>query len=125
MTLLSTFLNMFNYTPFIVVNALVLYLSHVCFVFIVGILMYNLLIALFSDTVTKIHERRKLEMTLCQLLSCKYLERKVSEVPFLRTLHQRLVLWQLKRNYACENGRYFLVYPRNRKLTLVKKVGDS
>src|SRR6218665_1024069 len=124
MTLLSTFLNMFNYTPLDVMNALVLYLSHACYVFFMGILMYNLMIAVFSETITKIHDRRKLAMTLCQLMTCKYIERRVSEVPLLRTLHQRLVLWQLKRNYACENGRCFLVCAKNRKLTPFRKVVD-
>ena len=115
MTLLSTLLSMFNYKHFDVMNALILYLSHACYVFIVGVLMYNLLIAILSETITKVHERRKLEMTLCQLLTYKYLERKVSEVPILRTLYRRLMLWQLKRNYVSKNGRYFLVCARNRK----------
>src|SRR6218665_411115 len=124
MTLLSTLLSMFNYKHFDVINALLLYLSHACYVFIVGVLMYNLLIAILSETITKVHERRKLEMTLCQLLTYKYLERKVSEVPILRTLYRRLMLWQLKRNYVSKNGRYFLVCAQNRKTKSFLKVID-
>ena len=62
-----TVLNMEDYTKFRVHNPSLLYFQHIGYVAVVGILLVNLLVAVFSDTMTKVLSRTVLYLGIILL----------------------------------------------------------
>jgi len=58
-SLYLTMLNMIDYTAYDVTDREMLYINHYAFVMVLGILLLNLLIAVFSNTMARIKENQE------------------------------------------------------------------
>lgn len=87
-----------------------LYLAHVCYGFFGGILCYNLMIALFSDIISKVEERKVIEVTLNKLLTQFHLEEIMHLHPLWTKLYKRMTQRSLRRSFHSEKSRIYLVH---------------
>lgn len=119
-TLFLTMINAQGYDQFDVLYAPIMYIGNVLYVCAVGILLVNLMIAMFSDTISKVSERKTLELKLCQLLTYAYLEEGFSKLPFHRKLFNKAYTALSKIRNFNEKGRIFIIHPKTNN----KPIGD-
>jgi len=104
-----TILNMQNYTEFDVKSPAILYVTHVCFVLIVAILLFNLMIALFTDIISKVQENKAVEVMICQLTAHLQFEEMMFRLPILRKLYIRFTRGFLVRTFLTEQNRFLII----------------
>jgi len=102
-TLSLTMINVQDYDQFDVLHQPIMYVGNVLYVCAVGILLCNLIIAMFSDTISKVNERKVLELKLCQLLTCVYVEENFFLLPFHKSIYVKFDTVLSRRRYCYDN----------------------
>ena len=116
-SMLLTFLNMRHYTRYDVRSSVVLHVHHVAYVFVVGILLFHLLIAMFSNSVTRI-VRNKETLVAQELLAVvgRY-NALLFYLPIVGRFYRRLHTRQISRHFVCgsggDDGRVYVVKMRS------------
>ena len=117
-----TLINMQNYTEFDVKSPTILYATHVCYVLIVAILLFNLMIALFTDIISKVQENRAVEVMICQLTAHLQLEEMMLSLPVLNKLYIRFTRAFLVRTFLTEQNKFVVVGKRCAKNSIQAKM---
>lgn len=86
-----------------------LHATHICFVFIVGVLLFNLQIALFSDEVNKISANREIILLIDHLWTVRSIDNIGLNTPIVRSIYIHLNQASIKKNFACLEGKMYLV----------------
>ena len=108
-TMFLTYLNMQSYTELYVEYPTVLYFIQIFYVLNIGILWYNLMIALFTDIFSKVQERIAFEATFSELMAQLQFEAAVLRLPFFRTIHLPFSSFFLQRSFLKDEGRILIV----------------
>ena len=86
----------------------ILYTNHIIYVYIMGIPIYNLVIAVFSDTVIDVYVHRHPLLAHCQLWITEGLLTSITNSP-MRSVGLRLYTHKLKYMFVSEGERLYLV----------------
>ena len=82
---------------------------HICFVFIIGILLYNLLIALFSDEVKMISDNKDILLCIEQSCIVGTIDYLGLYTPIIRNFYTHMKRASIKKNFVCFDGKICLV----------------
>jgi len=120
-TVFLTFLNMQDYTQFKVISQGLLYMQHIVFVFVVGIMLYNLLIAISNDTVNHVYRDKEVMVSLGRLFATMEINVNIRNFArigrvYINYFYKARVL----NNFVCENGRVYLVRIKSSNCRLMK-----
>jgi len=123
-TIFLSFLNMQDYTQFSVRSKTVLYTQHIIFVFVVGIMLLNLLLAISNDTVNRVYRDREMMISLGKLFATREININISRMPLIGRLYARYFhAWRVRKYFVCENEsepREDQKKPRGYRVYLVK-----
>ena len=104
-----TFLNMEDYRKYDVDSPSVMFATHMCYVFIVALLIFNILVAMITAAVDTVEENREIEMKLSQLDSIRELEHNLSSIPLVGRLCNRMWKFMARFHFTEEQGRFCVV----------------
>lgn len=122
-TLFRMMLNIYDPSGLQMRNRWILYVLHVFYIFMVGILLINFLIAMMSHRASQIAEDENVTLRLNQLAMVVVLEDRIYAIPsFGQWVYKRL----RKRAFHCEGGKIYHKSVASRFLQLNKerKGGD-
>ena len=108
-TMFLTYLNIQDYREFDVTYPAVLYFVHACYVLNIGILFYNLLIALFTDDISKVNERKRFVVTFSELMGQLQFEIAVLLLPYARGIHIKFSSFLLQRYFLTDKSRILII----------------
>ena len=112
-SLYLTMLNMESFTDFDVHSREILYIHHFSYVSIVGILLLNLLIAVFHNTLKKVKDNKEIVLSLSRLSIVVELDYAIASFPLLRKLYRMLYFPLIRSNFVNDGERIFLVHAKN------------
>ena len=108
-TMFLTFLNMKDYRIYNVDSKSILYAMHISYVFSVALLLYNILIAMITDTVDTIEENSDIEMKLSRLDTIMEIEYNLSAIPVMNRVFNRLWTFTVGYFFSEFEGRFCIV----------------
>ena len=108
-TMFQTFLNMKDYTGYNSNSKTTLYANHMTYVFIVGLLIFNILVAMITDSVDTVSENRDIEITLSQLESIREIEYNMAAIPLCGRWYCRYWAYFAKFYFPNADGRFYAV----------------
>lgn len=112
-SLYLTMLNMEDFTQFDVYAREILYIHHFAYVAVVGIMLLNLLIAVFSNTLSKVKEEKEFTIYLSRLNVICFQHYGLSIVPVLSWIYTPIYRATVRKHFVCEGDRVYLVNAKN------------
>ena len=95
-----------------------LHAEHIVYVYIVGILLYSLLIAMFSDTVSHLSEHRQSVVATGQTFAMQELFDTLASLPFLGSAVRAVYALRYRSVFVCDDGRVYLVLRRSARRSI-------
>ena len=107
------FVNMKHFTDYDVRSPAVLHIHHVGYVFLAGVLLFHLLIAMFSNTVARV-ERNRDALVVQELLAVvTRVNVLMFGLPAVRRVYMDSYTRRIRENFVCRDGRVFIVKMRS------------
>src|SRR6218665_61977 len=103
------FLNVFDVRDLSIDAQAGLRTTHICFVFVVGVLLYNLLIAMFTDEINKVSENKEVALCVDHLWTVGSIDTIGLNTPIVRSMYTHLNRASIKNNFACLEDKICLV----------------
>lgn len=98
-----------------------LYADHIVYIYVIGILAYNLVIAIFSDTVRDVYERRQAMLASGQLWTTEELFMTLTRTPLIGSIAKKIYTRRIPSYFVYENQRTYLVLRKS----AIKKTQDN
>lgn len=109
-TLYLTLINAQDYTRFQVKSEQILLTQHILYVYLVGIMLYNMLIAISNDTVEKIYKDRRLITDIERITVQTEMNVNVQRTPLWGAiLSNRSYRHLIEKQFVCSDERIYLV----------------
>ena len=118
-------LNMVDFTQYDVIDRPMLFINHFMFASIVGILMVNILIAVFTNTIdlSQAGVNSDVVTTITLLLKVLNIHVLLSHLPLVNRLYHYYYAARLRRCFVCEGSRVLLFSKTTRKKGSLKCSG--